>query len=302
MSDVVAQFSNVSKRFGRVEALRGLTLAVPRGSVLGLLGRNGAGKSTALRCLVGLHDADDGTIQVLGRDPLTLDVAMRQRIGYVSDDGVPFAAATTQRLLQLCAPLYPSWSRPLEQQMLERFGIDPRRKLKHLSTGQQRAVALLLAICPQPELLILDEPAANLDAVARREFLETVLTLVGQGNRTVIFSSHVLSDVERIADRVAILHQGRLLVEDQLDEMKEQARRLRFIFDDVAPDRIAIPGAFAIRRTGREMLVTVMHYDQDATARFALSLRARVEAQSLGLEELFIDLVGDNDLAVQAVA
>jgi ABC-2 type transport system ATP-binding protein len=302
MNDVSAQFSNVSKSFGDVNALRGLTLAVPRGSVLGLLGRNGAGKSTALRTLVGLERPDGGSVSILDRDPLALDVTMRQRVGYLSEDGIPFPAATTEKMIRLCAPLYPNWNRSLEDQVLARFQIDPRRRLRHLSLGQRRAVALMLAVCPQPEVLILDEPAANLDAVMRREFLETVLGLVSaeDAHRTVIFSSHILSDVERIADRVAILDHGRLLIERPLDELKDQVRRLRLMFAHAVPGDLDLSGLLAVRRAGREMLATVIGYDDHDIADLATQLDARFEVQRIGLEDLFIDLVGD-DAAAPAI-
>jgi ABC-2 type transport system ATP-binding protein len=162
----------------------------------------------------------------------------------------------------------------------------------------------MLAVCPQPELLILDEPAANLDAVVRREFLEIVLGLVdvdGAG-RTVIFSSHILSDVERIADRVAILHRGRLLIERPLDELKEQVRRLRLMFAGAPPERLELSGLLALRRAGHEMRATVIGYDDDAIDNLAAELDARVEIQRLGLEELFIDLVDDGEGAAAAAA
>jgi ABC-2 type transport system ATP-binding protein len=295
MSDWCAQFSNVTKSYRGTSALRGLTVSVPAGSVFGLLGRNGAGKSTALRALVGLERVDGGEVRVLDHDPLTLDVEMRRRVGYLAETGVPFPTATAASLIRLCAPLYPDWNRALEEQVLARFQIDPRRKLKDLSLGQQRAVGLLLAICPQPELLVLDEPAANLDAVVRREFLETILSLIGQQDRSVIFSSHILSDVERVADRVAIMHRGRLLIERPLDELKEQVRRLRFMFDGPSPESIDLQGLLAVRRSPREVLATVIGYDDAAIGRTADTLHARVEVQTLGLEELFIDLVRDED-------
>jgi ABC-2 type transport system ATP-binding protein len=295
MTNDAVQFSNVAKRFGKVDALAGLTLAIPKGSVVGLLGRNGAGKTTALRCLVGLQVPDSGEVRVLGHDPLRLDTETKQRIGFQSQAGVPFPDATVASLIRFCAPLYPNWNRELEAQMLSRFGIDPKRALKQHSQGQQRAVALLLAICPRPELLILDEPASNLDAVVRREFLDAVLALAAEEGRTVIFSSHILSDVERAADRIAIVHQGRLLLERSLDDLKEQSRRVRFLFPDSAPADIALPGLVSRRRSDREILATVVGYDAAETARVAASLRADVEAHPLGLEDLFIDLVGRDD-------
>jgi ABC-2 type transport system ATP-binding protein len=302
MSDLCAQFSNVSKSYRGADALRGLTLAIPKGSVFGLLGRNGAGKSTALRALVGLERPSDGEVSVLDRDPMTLDVEMRRRIGYLSEDGVPFPNATVVSLIHLCAPLYPAWSRPLEEQVLARFQIDPRRRLRDLSLGQQRAVGLMLAICPQPDLLVLDEPAANLDAVVRREFLETILNLIGQQDRSVIFSSHILTDVERVADRIGIIHRGRLLIERSLDDLKDQVRRLRFMFHGASPEHLDVPGLLAIRRGPREVLATVIGHDATSIAQLAETLHAEVEVQTLGLEDLFIDLVSDGDPMTWAAA
>jgi ABC-2 type transport system ATP-binding protein len=297
-----AWFSKVSKRFGTVEALTDLTLEIPRGSVVGLLGRNGAGKTTALRCLVGLLAPDAGEVRLLDRDPTTLDVLARQRLGYQSAEGVPFPDSTAAGLIKFCAPLYPRWSRTMEEQILARFDIDPGRRLKSLSTGQSRAVGLLLAVCPQPDVLVLDEPAANLDAVVRRELLDTVLSLAGEEDRAVVFSSHILTDVERVADRIAILHHGRLRLDRGLDDLKEQARRLRFIFDREAPRTVDLPDVVHLRRSGRELLLTVERYDAERTAHAATMLGAHVEEQALGLEDLFVDLCGGERMAAGEAA
>ena len=301
-NEASVELEGVTKFFRDVPALRGLDLTVPRGCVLGLLGRNGAGKSTALRCMAGVERPDAGTVRVLGLDPLRLDVAARQRIGYLAETGVPFPAARVSRLIDLCAPLYPRWNDDLQNEMLSRFGISPRARLNELSLGQQRAVGLLLAVCPEPELLILDEPAANLDTVVRREFLETIIGLVGEGDRTVIFSSHILTDVERIADRIAVVHHGALRLEGALDDIKDAARRVRFTFAGEPPATLALPGLVALRRGGRELLATLIGYDEAETARVAAALGAHVEAQRVGLEELFIDLEGAHGIADRSAA
>jgi ABC-2 type transport system ATP-binding protein len=215
---------------------------------------------------------------------------------------VPFSGARVRALIELCAPLYPHWDFALQDRMLAQFGIAPDRKLKELSLGQQRAVGLMLAVCPQPELLILDEPAANLDAVVRRELLETVLRLIGDGERTVIISSHMLGDVERVADHVAIMHAGRRLLQAPLDELKERSRRLRFSFAAAPPETLELPGLVSLRRGTRELLATVVGYDEAATAGVAAAHGAHVEAAPLGLEELFIDLVGEHSLATRRAA
>ncbi len=230
MDDPAFLFENVTKRFGRTEALRGLTLAVPRGGVTGFVGRNGSGKSTAIRCLVGLQKPDAGRVTLLGQDPWGMGPTTKQRLGYLSERGVPFPWATADDLIGLCAPLYPRWDAAVERDLLARFRIDRRRKLKTLSMGQQRAVGLLLALCPRPEVLVLDEPAANLDPVLRREFLDQVTALVAGVGHTVFFTSHILSDVERLADRIAVIHEGRLVKEGTTSELKARDGGLETLF------------------------------------------------------------------------
>ena len=292
MADTAFRFENVHKRFGRTEALRGFSLSVSKGGVVGFLGRNGAGKTTAIRCLVGLQRPDQGRVEFLGAEPWDMGVAVKQRLGYLSERGVPFPWATTEDLVALCKPLYPQWDSALEKDLLERFRIDRTKKLKALSLGQQRAVGLLLALCPRPEVLVLDEPAANLDAVVRREFLEHILDLVGSEGRTVFFSSHILSDVERLADRIALIGDGKLVLERGTDELKEQVRRLRLVFAGDVPADLKVAGAVRVRRQGREALVTVDGFGEGTAERVARETGARVEVQAMGLEELFIDLAG----------
>jgi ABC-2 type transport system ATP-binding protein len=173
--------------------------------------------------------------------------------------------------------------------------------LRELSSGQQRAVGLVLAVCPRPDLLVLDEPAANLDPVARRELLEIILGLVGTGDRTVVFSSHILTDVERVADRVAVLDKGRLLLHSALDDLKDEVRRVRLVFDEPPADHLTVPGAVAIRRMGREVLVTLLCCEDGEAERLGATLGASaVDAQRIGLEEFFIDLVGDHRMPESA--
>jgi ABC-2 type transport system ATP-binding protein len=296
MSDETAfSFEGVTKRFDELDALTDVTLAVPRGSVVGLVGRNGAGKTTAIRCLLGLQRPTRGSVRLLGHDPRRLPVAVKQRLGYLSDAGVPFPSARPEDLLRFCAPLYPRWDHRLEHDLVARFGIPLHTRLSKLSPGQQRAVALALALCPRPDVLVLDEPAANLDAVMRREFLQQVLELVAEEGRTVLFSSHDLNDVERIADRLAILHQGRLLLHASVDELQERTRRLRLRFPGEAPLRVEIPGAVCTRRSGRELLVTVDRHDDAMVPALERRLGAQIEVRRLRLEDLFIDLVGGAD-------
>jgi ABC-2 type transport system ATP-binding protein len=293
MSDLAFSFEAVTKRWKAVEALRGLTLTAPRGSVVGLIGRNGAGKSTAIRCLAGLQRPTSGTVRLLGEDPWAMSAESKQRVGYVSERPIPFPSATAEDLMGFCARLYERWDAELAGNLLARFSVDPRRKFRDLSLGQQRAVALLLALAPRPDVLILDEPASNLDPVMRRQFLDEVLDLVADAGRTVLFSSHNLADVERVANRIALLHEGRLLLDRETDELKERTRRLRLIFRSEAPAVLPIPGLVCLRRAGSEVLATVEDYRDDLPARLTRETGAQVEVSPLPLEELFLDLVGE---------
>lgn len=294
MSEALFSIRNLEKTYGSTRALAGVSLEAREGSVIGLVGRNGAGKSTLIRCLVGLHRPSGGSVQLFGRDPWNLDVASKQRLGYLSENVVPFSWARVAEIIGTCAPLYPNWDKPLAARLLERFDIDPDTRVQTLSLGQQRAVGLLLALCPRPDVLVMDEPAANLDPVLRREFLQQVLDLVSEAGRTVLLSSHILSDVERIADRIAMLHEGELLLDRDTDDLKEGVRRVRLLFDGAVPDGLMVPGAVRIRRSGRELLATVDGFTEDLPGRLEAETGAQVHVQSVGLEELFIDLAGES--------
>jgi ABC-2 type transport system ATP-binding protein len=288
--DAVATFSGVCKRFDDTTALADVSFTLPRGSVVGLIGRNGAGKSTAIRCLLGIESPSSGQVRVFGEDPLRPSLASRQRLGVMLDDGVPFLGATPDQLMDFAAPLYPRWDNRIEADLRARFRIDGRQKLAKMSLGQRRAVALTLALCPRPDLLVLDEPAANLDPVLRREFLAEVLQLVAEPGRTVVFSSHNLTDVERIADRVIILHEGRVLLDRATDELRESVRQLRLIFPSEAPPTAPVPGILAKSRLGRELLITLDGFDEAALPALQRATGAHVDVSPVSLEDLFIRL------------
>lgn len=288
--DTVVTFTAVSKRFDQTVALDAVSLALPRGSVIGLIGRNGAGKSTLIRCLLGLERPSTGQIRVFGEDPMQLSIAAKQRLGVMLDGGVPFASATPDQLFDFSAPLYPRWDHRLEAALRARFRIKGGEPLGATSLGQQPAVAL--ALCPRPDLLVLDEPAANLDPVLRQEFLSEVLGLVAETGRTVVFSSHNLGDVERVADHIALLHDGRLLLHRPTEDLRERVRQLRFIFPHEAPATIPLSGALAQRRSGRELLLMVDGFDEADLAGLTQTTGAHIEVARVGLEQLFVALAG----------
>src|SRR5579862_6424328 len=191
------------------------------GEVLGLVGRNGAGKTTLIRIAMGMLTPHAGRVRVFGLSPTEDPVEVKKRIGYVAEDQVLPPTSSVAELIAFHAWLFPSWDRALERSLLERFDLSPKSRMKNLSKGQARQVALLLAICHRPELLILDEPAGGLDPAARREFLEASIQLLNREGSAILFSSHNMQDIERIGARVILLDEGKVRLDMQLDRMRE---------------------------------------------------------------------------------
>ncbi|MHB0960932.1 MAG: ABC transporter ATP-binding protein [Pirellulaceae bacterium] len=224
MNDAI-QLDRLSKRFKAIEALKGVTLNVPEGSVFALLGENGAGKTTAIRIMLGVERPDSGHARVLGYDSATEDLDIRRRVGYVPEMPDLYDWMTVQQIGWYAAGFYPPgyWDRFAS--MAREFHLAPKAKIKNLSKGMRAKVSLTLALSHDPDLLILDEPTSGLDAMVRREFLESMVQRAADG-RTVFLSSHQINEVERVAEYVALIHQGNLLLVQRLDDLKQRCRMI----------------------------------------------------------------------------
>jgi len=295
-SDASAVFSaeRLTRRFGNKTALDGLTLEVPRGIILGLLGDNGAGKTTTLRMALGLLAPTRLTI--LGADPQKDGPKIRERIGYVPEDRRLYPQMRVRRIVRYARSFHPSWDRPYESELLDRFNLDPASKIKALSRGALAKLHLLMALAPRPELLILDEATGGIDALARREILGNLVELVGESRMSVIFASHVLPDVERIADRVAVLHQGQLVRACPLDQLKSDFTRVRVRFDEKAPEPppCGTAGISSVQRRGCEWLLTTTRSSELETLlqrRRGDGEQFETERIALTLEDIFVELI-----------
>ena len=205
----IVEFREVHRGYTRgVDILNGLTLGVEAGQVVGLLGRNGAGKTTLLRLAMGMLAPQQGQVRVFGLDPRRQAVEVKRRVGYVSEEQILPPFLRVGQVIDLHRGLFPTWDPALAGRLIERFDISARAKIKTLSKGQARQVALLCAVAHRPELLLLDEPAGGLDPAARREFLETSIQLLNEEGTTILFSSHHMTDVERLADRIVMIDDG----------------------------------------------------------------------------------------------
>lgn len=277
---------NVTRRFDDgPPALDDLSFRVPAGSLCGFIGRNGAGKSTTLRLLAGLLRPTRGTVSIQGRDPSHLTAAERQDIAYVSERQTLPLLFRVADLGKFQAAFYARWDQTLFEKLLDHFRINPRHRVTKLSAGARRAVASILALAQRSSVMLLDEPAANLDPVARGELLRGLLAVMREQECTVLMSTHILSDLERVADRLIFVDRGKVLLEGPLDELKENIRRVHY--RNLRPeDALLIPGALRIDRAGLE-----------ATALMRLEPGSGLPPgadgmDALSLEELFVALAG----------
>jgi ABC-2 type transport system ATP-binding protein len=287
--DPAIRLDQVTKRFGAEVALREVSLEVPRGVVFALLGENGAGKTTAIRILLGLAEANSGRAEVLGLPSATHGLQIRQRVGYVSEHPTLYEWMTVAEIGWFTAGFYGSRFLPEYSRLAAQFGLPSGRKLKALSKGMRAKVALALALAVEPELLILDEPTSGLDAMVRREFLESMVDRAAAG-QTVFLSSHQIAEVERVADIVAILRKGKLLLVERLDELKAQIKRLTVTLKDgatAAPDFAAEILSQRSQPRQWQWLVRGATDDQLAMLRRHQSVDG-VEVHATSLEDIFI--------------
>ncbi|QGZ38380.1 ABC-2 type transport system ATP-binding protein [Pseudoduganella flava] len=229
MNPPILTLRGVRKSFGNHAALTGVDWQIGQGKVIGLLGRNGAGKSTLMECMLGLREIDDGAIALFGEPVDALSEAARARIGYVPQKSDLFEWLTPDQLLAYFRTLYPHWNEAKVEHLLGRWGFDGAarsRKIGNLSGGQQQRLSIIRALAHEPDLLVLDEPVAGLDPMGRRDFLRELVNDVVERGTTVVFSTHILSDLERVAMDVAFLREGRIAVEAPLDELLDGTRRV----------------------------------------------------------------------------
>jgi ABC-2 type transport system ATP-binding protein len=290
MSDngCIVEVSNVSKSFGRTQALADVSLAVPAGRIIGLLGANGAGKSTLLRTIIGLYLPDKGRITTFGTIARDLGPQELARIGYVHQEGELLNWMTVGQLIRYVSAYYPNWNETLEQQYITDFEIDTSARVGSLSPGERQKVAILIAIGFEPELLILDEPASALDPLARARFLDLLLELIQTQNRTIIISSHILSDVEKVIDHVVIMDRGRIICDRNFDDLREQYHRLRLTaLHGPLPAQLPFIGVLDCQRNETEAILTVRDQTPQCLEDQARSIDCEAEIQSLPLEDIY---------------
>ena len=290
MNTSAIEIQNLSRRYGKLDAVNGLSLNVRAGRCYGFFGRNGSGKTTTIKCLLNLLRPDSGSVRVFGLDPRKDEVAVKSRLAYVPDMVAFYPWMTVSETLEYLASFRRHWNGDIEADLIKRFQLDLKQKASHLSKGQRTQLALIGAICPEPELLVLDEPTSGLDPIVRREFIETVIGAYQSGDpgrRTVFVSTHLISEFEGLIDEFTIIEQGRNLLTMEADAARDRFRKIRARFAQ-PPVQLELSGAFSVKQSGREMEIIANGNSEKLLAELKARSPEELRCESLSLEEIFV--------------
>lgn len=274
----ILAFKSVVKQFGDTTAIDNLSIELHPGMVVGLLGQNGAGKSTLMRCALGILQIDQGCVEVMGESVANIASATKSQLGYVPQQPFGYEGFTVEKALSLHSSFYPQWDIALEQDWLQRFELDGTKQVQRLSVGQRQSLALIMAMAYRPKLLILDEPVASLDPIARRRFMADLFDLALDSGSAVLFSSHITSDLERVASHLALIKAGKLVLFKEMDSIREQVKLLKLASGHALPDSFNV-----LNRSGDSVLVDnyLPSFNDDAAVQ---------SSESVSLEQLFMEL------------
>ena len=291
-SEFPIDLQKVTRRFGRQVAVNDLTLRIPRGKTFGFIGLNGAGKTTAIRMMVGLLPPDWGKIRIDNIDVDYECATLKSRVGYVPDRPTVYPWMRVEEAIGFARSFYPHWNQRRCDELMSLFGLEPRKRAKHLSKGQAAKLSLLLAICHEPPVLILDEPTSGMDPLVREEFLEGVLEVTSERGQTVLFSSHTLSDVQRLADSIGLLHEGKLILHASVDELLDRTKRICAVLEEENGHHEPPPGMVFQRLRGREWTVTVENFQNEQVEFMRAKNRiSHLDVQDMSLDDVFKDFV-----------
>ena len=287
-SEIIIEVKHLSRSFGKKEALKDVTLQVPKGQVFGLVGENGAGKTTLIQHLMGAYKAKMGSVRVFGIDPVYDPTAVLSRIGYLSEDRDLPGWMRVGELMRYMKAFYPKWDDTYAARLRDEFSLDERAKIRNLSRGEKAKLGLLVAQAHRPELLLLDEPSSGLDAVARLDILAAVVKSVAEEGRTVLFSSHLLDEVERVADHVGMIHEGRLVVDMSMEALKETHHKYVVRWQTPQPAIPELPGVLHAAGDGKEWRILCEGSGQRFHQAVFATAGEIVEAGVPTLEQIFI--------------
>jgi ABC-2 type transport system ATP-binding protein len=290
MKNTTVEASHLGKAYGARRVLQELSFSVEPGDVIGVLGKNGAGKTTLLELMLGFTLPTEGNVRVFGHDSCRMPGVAKARVGFVPQQDELIDQLNVADQLRVISSFYKNWDRELMSRLCREWGIQESARIKSMSVGERQKLSILLALGHRPDLLLLDEPVASLDPIARRQFLEQLVEISSEGQRAIIFSSHIVSDIERLANRIWILKEGRLFWQGDLDSLKESIVRIHLRGSRPFPDGATIAGAISIRRDAACPTAIVRDWSESAQTELERRIDGSVEVQPLGLEEIFVEL------------
>ncbi len=300
MGQAIVEVNDLSRSFGGKTALDGVAFRATAGQVHGLVGASGAGKTTLLKHLLGLLRATTGSVRIFGLDPVRDPVGVLRRVGYLSEERELPEWMSVEELMRYTQAFHPTWDAPYARELLDTFALDPARKVRELSKGMRAQAGLIVAVAHRPELLVLDEPSSGLDVVVRRDILDAIVRTVVDDGRTVIFSSHLLDEVERMSDHVTLMHQGRVALTGVLDDVRGSFQRSRLRFGEHFDRPPALDTALVTEGSGR--MWSVVHTGSPEQFRHSVLAQGGevVESRDATLEEIFLAHAGRTRSQVEA--
>jgi ABC-2 type transport system ATP-binding protein len=292
MTDCIVEVSGLSRQFGKMQALHDLNLQLQPGLVYGLVGANGAGKTTLIKHLLGLLKAQQGSVRVFGLDPVKYPVEVLSRIGYLSEDRDLPEWMSVSEFVHFTAGYYPTWDHAYATELIATFGLNTDKKIKQLSKGMRAQVGLVAAVGHRPDLLLLDEPSTGLDAIVRKDILNAIIRTVADDGRTVVFSSHLLDEVEMMSDHVLMIHQGNLVLQGELDAIRQQHQLMIVHSDTQNLEPWAIKGVLSAQRSGNEWTI-VSNGRSEVVRQTLVGLGCEIcRVRAANLQEIFLARVG----------
>ena len=288
-SDSVVEIKDLSRNFGKKQALKSVSLSIPRGVVMGLVGLNGAGKTTLLKHILGLLRAQNGTVSVFGKDPSRCPEYALSKIGYLTEEDTLPGWMKVHQILAFTRPFYESWDQDYALELLDTFQLDPGKAIRNMSKGQRARVGLTLALAHRPELLVLDEPSSGLDPVVRNDILAAIIRTIADAGHTVLFSSHLLDEVQRVSDMIGVMRNGELVECGSLENLQTRYQRVTLELESTSPDPPPLDAVGQWKRSGNEWsaIIDITHEDlEESVATIGGRL---LRSQGISLNDWFLD-------------
>jgi len=290
MSEIL-RINNLSKSFGRKKVLENFNMALDKGKVYGLLGKNGEGKTTLIRMIMGIIPSDKGEILYKDEKIKFNDTSYKKEVGYIPEDSFFFSWMTIKELLDLNSSFYPKWNSKKADEYLERFSLDRKMRIRHLSRGMKLKLGLIAALASEPELLILDDPTSGIDVPTRQDFLKDIIRELCEAGTTILFSTHLVHELERIIEHLSILHGGYLIIDEDYQTVRNLAKKVRMTFEKTTPKKFDVEGILREKKEGNRTELVIYPWNEKKKKKLEELSPAHWEMEPLTLEELFVCFV-----------